>query len=263
VVNVEVGAQNVANVEAKVAACRFNGRSCTDINFHNTSVGFTTAASLPDPRPGLTYIPVHECQLDAYKNNLEDKALVGVLLKAHQYTLESANNERKIQFDGQSSYQQCSKARKRQHYDCILIFADILHPNKCFAIICDAHQDSIRSSQHCSRTQEGVGDMFIIIEPDMVEYYLGNTTSSVPIVKSPKNFIPVNNRFLDVIPHNKLITPDRDHTSYFCLHEQMIRCSQACLEYASCSGLFCDRQRLNLGPSEKCGCMYVSPEARW
>jgi hypothetical protein len=101
--------------------------------------------------------------------------------------------------------------------------------------------------------------MFIIIEPDMVEYYLGDTTS-VPIVKSPTDFIPVNNRFLDVIPHNKPIMPDKDHTSYFCLHEQMIRCSRASLEYASCSGLFCDRQRLNLGPSEKCGCMYVSPE---
>ena len=125
VVNVEVGAENVANVEAEVAACHSNGRSRTEINVHNTSVGFTTAASLPDPRPGLTYIPVHECQLDAYKSNPEDKALVGVLLKARQYT-ESASNERKIQFNGQSSYQQCSKARKRQHYDHILIFVDIL-----------------------------------------------------------------------------------------------------------------------------------------
>jgi hypothetical protein len=89
-------------------------------------VGFTTAASLPDPRTGLTKIPVHKCQLAAYKKDPEDKALVGVLLKAYQY-MESANKERKIQFNtGQSSYQKCSKACKRQHYDHILIFVDIL-----------------------------------------------------------------------------------------------------------------------------------------
>jgi hypothetical protein len=114
--------------------------------------------------------------------------------------------------------------------------------------------------ERCSRSQEGVGgDMFIIIKPDMVEYYLGDTTS-VPIVKSPKDFIPVNNRFLDVIPHNKPIMPDRDHTSYFCLHEKMIRCSQASLVYAICSGLFCDHQHFIIGPTQKCGCMYLSPK---
>jgi hypothetical protein len=38
----------------------------------------------------------------------------------------------------------------------------------------------------------------------------------------------------------------------------MIKCSRATLEEASCCGTFCDRQNLNLGPTQNCGCMYMS-----
>ncbi len=221
---------------------------------------YTTAAYLPNPRPGLTYIPVSECQLAKYKEDPEDKALVGVLLKILHHSA-SSNDERKIRFNGQSAYQARGNSRQRnvgeRHYDRMFTFADILQPHTCFTIICNTHQDSIKLMERCSRTQEGVGDMFMIIEPDMVEYYLGDTTS-VPIVESPKDFIPVNNRFVDSISTSKLIMPDTDHTTYFCLHKQKIKCSRASLEYASCSGSFCDRQRLNLGPAQKCGCMYMT-----
>jgi hypothetical protein len=90
----------------------------------------------------------------------------------------------------------------------------------------------------------------------MVEYYLGENTS-VPIVKSPKDYFPVNNRFVDSVPITKLVLPDMDHTNYFCMHKQKIKCSRATFEYASCSGSFCDRQRSDLGQNQKCGCRYM------
>lgn len=226
----------------------------------NQNGRYTTASYLPNPRPGLTYIPVAHCQLTSYKENPEDKAIVGVLLKVLHYTA-SANDDKKVRYNGQSAYQARGNSRQRnvgeRHYDRMFTFADVLEPNRCFTIICSSHQDSLNLMGRCARTQEGVGDMFIIIEPDMVEYYLGDTTS-VPIVESPKDFIPVTNRFVDSVVPSQLVMPDADHTTYFCLHKQKIKCSRASLESASCSGSFCDRQRLNLGPGQKCGCMYMT-----
>jgi hypothetical protein len=126
----------------------------------------------------------------------------------------------------------------------------------CFVIICNTHQDSTRLLQRCTRSQEGVGDMFIIIEPDMVECYLGEN-SSVPIVEFPKDFYPVTNRFVDSVPTTKLIMPEMDHTVYFCMHKEKIQCHRATLEVSTCSGSFCDRQRSDLGINQKCGCSYV------
>ena len=60
--------------------------------------------------------------------------------------------------------------------------------------------------------------MFIIIEPDMVEYYLGMDNTSIPIVKSLKDFFPVNNRFVESVQDTKLVLPEMDHTNYFCMH---------------------------------------------
>jgi hypothetical protein len=110
--------------------------------------------------------------------------------------------------------------------------------------------------EHCTRTQEGVRDMFVIIEPDMVEYYLGKNTS-VPIVESPKDYFPVNNRFVDSVLSTKLVVPEMDHTNYFCIHKEKIKCSLATFEYASGSRLFCDHQHSDLGINQKCGCSYM------
>lgn len=78
--------------------------------------------------------------------------------------------------------------------------------------ICNhTHQDTIKLLQCFPMAQEGVGDIFIIVEPDMVKYYLGDT-SSVPIIECPKKFIPINNRSTDIIPKAKLDMPDAYHT---------------------------------------------------
>jgi hypothetical protein len=51
--------------------------------------------------------------------------------------------------------------------------------------------------------------------------------------------------------------PEMDHTNYFCIHHEKIKCNRATFEYASCSGSFCDRQRSDLGLNQKCGCSYM------
>jgi hypothetical protein len=55
---------------------------------------YTTAAHIPDPRPGLTYVSVSECQLAKYKENPEDKALVEVQRKVLHYTGSSSDDNR-------------------------------------------------------------------------------------------------------------------------------------------------------------------------
>jgi hypothetical protein len=77
-------------------------------------------------------------------------------------------------------------------------------------------------------------------------------------MESPKDFIPINNQPFDIIPKVKLDMPNTDHTSYFCLHKQIITCKRSTLEEASCCGSFCDRQQVNLGLNQKCGCLYMS-----
>jgi hypothetical protein len=221
---------------------------------------YTTADHLPNPRLGLTYIPVRECQLLTYKENPENKALVGVLLRVLHYTGSGGGDDNRLRYNGQNVYQARANTRFKtvgdRKYDRMFTFADVLHPGACFVIICNTHQDSTRLLQRCTKTQEGVGDMFAIIEPDMVEAYLGENTS-VPIVEFPMDFYPVNNKFVDSVPTSKLITPEMDHTAYFCMHKEKIQCRRATLEMSTCAGSFCDRQRSDLGTNQKCGCSYV------
>jgi hypothetical protein len=226
----------------------------------NTNNNYHTSEYIPNPRTDLQYLPVKACQSVAYKENPENKAIVGVMLKVLHHSA-SESSDKMIKYNGQGAYQQRGNARQRRTgercYDRMFTFADALEPNTCFTIICETHEETVKLLQRCSKTQEGVGDIFIIIEPDMVEYYLGET-SSVPIVECPKDFIPIIDPPVQIIRRSKLEVPDADHTSYFCLHKQSIDCKHSTLEDASCSGRFCDRQQINLGMNQKCGCLYMS-----
>ena len=62
---------------------------------------------------------------------------------------------------------------------------------------------------------------------------------------------------MESVQATKLVLPEMDHTNYFCMHNQKIKCCRGTLEYASCSGSCCDHQNDKLGPNQKCRCMYI------
>jgi hypothetical protein len=64
-----------------------------------------TAACSLNPRQELKYVQLGECQLATVKEDLEDKALVGDLLKILHHTMSLDKNERTAQYTGQANYQ--------------------------------------------------------------------------------------------------------------------------------------------------------------
>lgn len=221
---------------------------------------YTTDDYLPSPRTAIQYITVKECQSQSYKINPDDKAVVGILLKVLHHTA-SDTADKTVRFNGQSTYYQRGAARQRRTgeraYDRMLTFADVNDPGVCFVIICTTHQQTKTLLQRCSKTQEGVGNVFIIVEPDPVECFLGDSTS-VPIVECPQDFYPINNRMKNIVPQVMLAMPEADHTLYFAIHDEKITCKRTTLKEAICSGIFCDRQLVNVGSTQKCGCLYMS-----
>jgi hypothetical protein len=103
------------SVEAKVTTIHVHygtvASGCTEINnldmdgttqlfahVMGTSVQYAMAEYLPNPKTGLTYIPVQECQLATCKKDPEDKALAakrersGLMDKAHTNNVATLAN---------------------------------------------------------------------------------------------------------------------------------------------------------------------------
>ena len=112
---------------------------------------YTTASHTLDLRPGLTFIPISECELVKYKENPEDKALVGVLLKVFHYTGSSSDDKKGLCFNEQGAYQargttcQCNFGKRQ--YNHIFTFADVLKLNTW--LLCHHLQ---HSSRECKAT---------------------------------------------------------------------------------------------------------------
>jgi hypothetical protein len=224
----------------------------------------TTASHITPVPEGAQLVSVKECQLANYKENPEDKAIVGILLSVrHASAVET--DSKKYTFTGSSTYQQRGNARTKstgqKGYDRIFIFGDVLTPWNCFTIICAKHIESVRLLNACSRSQEGVGNIFFAFEPDMIEYYLGST-NSIAIVTGQSNFLPLTNSLKDTVQSCPLQRPAADETNYFCIHNTKIRCQRANITQGSCAGIFCDRQQTNLSGSQSCGCLYMNTDGR-
>ena len=221
---------------------------------------YTTNDHLPNPRAGIQYIPVRECLSQSYKENPEDKAIVGILLKVLHHT-GSDTAEKTVRYNGQSGNTRQRHIAK-QPYDRMFTFGDVNDPGVCFAIICKTHQETRTLLKRCSKSQEGVGNVFVIVEPDAIEYFLGDSTS-VPIVESPQDFFPINNPMDTVVPQTMPTMPEADHMLYFALHGEKITCKRTTLKEGVCSGVFCDRQLVNVGSTHNCGCLYMSAKDRY
>jgi len=146
-------------------------------------------------------------------------------------------------------------------YDRIATFADVTDPDgSCFAMIFQNHADSFRFFQPCIKTLEGVGEMFLLEEPDPVHNYLG-TTQSVAVIDRCDRALPLLKHTVQAVPSLDLSSPPMGHTKFFCLHGvSTINITRAYIQQASCAGVFCDRQQ-ELVNNQKCGCFFTNKES--
>ena len=228
-----------------------------------------TADHLPDVKSSLRFITITDCQQPSFAANGEDTAVVGLLLSIRHVSMNTDQiNTRSVATNAISRYTPGATGNTRtklsnfasKPYDRIATFADILDPKgTCFAIIFQNHSQSFSFFQPCIKTLEGVGEIFILEEPDPVSNFLG-TTQSVPIVDRCDRALPVLPQTVSEIPHVPLSSPPAGHTKYFCEHGlNSIHISRLYFQQSSCAGTFCDRQQ-ELTTNQKCGCFFTNKQ---
>jgi hypothetical protein len=134
-------------------------------------------------------------------------------------------------------------------YDRILIFADVLTPGKCFAILTEtAYKSDLLMSY--SKHTVSIGDTFAIIEPDQVFRALHD---DLLLVNSTKPLYPVINSNLRLsVP---LMVPEAGKQRYFYLWNIAVELTKVEALKASCNGILCNRQ-MPFTQTAGCGCLY-------
>ena len=232
-------------------------------------MNLSTAEHLPDVDNSLQFVSVMDCQQASFAVNSENKAIMGMLLSIRHVSMNAdQNNTRNIATNGITRYAQGTAGNTRMKlnniasrpYDRIATFADILDPKgTCFAIIFQNHVQSFSFFQPCIKTLEGVGEIFVLVEPDPVSNYLG-TTQSVPIMDRCHKALPLLPITVKNVPNVPLSSPPVGHTRYFCEHGvSNIQISRLYIQQSSCAGTFCDRQQ-ELTSNQKCGCFFTNKQ---
>lgn len=228
-----------------------------------------TADHLPDVKTSLRFLTVTDCQQPSFAANSEDTAIVGLLLSIRHVSMTTDQiNTRNVATNAISRYTPGATANTRMKlnnfasrpYDRIVTFADVLDPKgTCFALIFQNHSQSFSFFQPCIKTLEGVGEIFILEEPDPVFNFLG-TTQSIRIVDRCDRALPVIPQSITQVPRVPLSSPPAGHTKYFCEHSlNSIRISRVYIQESSCAGTFCDRQQ-ELTTNQKCGCFFTNKQ---
>lgn len=244
---------------------RFPFHTCVftfDMQFH-------TGDHLPDVNKSLTFVNVIDCQHPSFAPNSEDTAIVGMLLSLRHVSMNSdQTNSRNVSTNAITRYMPGATGNTRtklnnfasRQYDRIATFADVLDSKgTCFAFIFQNHSQSFSFFQPCIKTLEGVGEIFILEEPDPISNYLG-TTQSIPIVDRCDRALPVLPDAVSNIPLVPLSSPPAGHTKYFCEHNLTdIQISRVYIQQSSCAGTFCDRQQ-ELTGNQRCGCFFTNKQ---
>ena len=222
----------------------------------------TTAEHVPNPREGLTMVKVAQCQSADFESRQENTALVGMLLTIRHVSMSDGGAKPTLTSGGiRHTAGQSGMNRQRlsnmqgRPYDRIATFADLQDPGACFAVVLKNPRESQHFFHHCLRSQEGVGHVFLLEEPEPSDNTLGSSTS-VPIIDGCLRVLPLANPFTDFCEGAAIRSPDMGHTKYFCSTAQTVEMSMAKFCQASCAGAFCDRQNVTDGPSQKCGCFH-------
>jgi hypothetical protein len=218
------------------------------------------------PRQDLTLIPVTRCQEASFLKNRERTAILGVFLSVRHVSMSEGVN--KVITTGAGRYGAASgNSRARlpgnttRAYDRIITFGDVSTlDGRCFAVILKTQTLSAQFFLPSIQSLEGVGEIFLLEEPEAISTSLGST-GSVPVLDNCFRTIPLAVPYSDSIPSIQLTSPPLGATKYFCQHNQNnIAMSMAAHTVASCGGQFCDRQVIFTNPLQRCGCFHFDRE---
>jgi hypothetical protein len=217
------------------------------------------------PRPNLVLIRVVTCREADFVERRENTALVGILLSILHHSASEGGANNKVLMSGPARYSAGLSGQSRTRiannfnktYDRIATYADINdQTGRCFCVILKTSQHSSSFFESTLKSQEGVGNLFLLEEPDPVSNSLG-TTGSVPVVDDCTRALPLVLSYTDSVPAVPITAPDIGETRYFCQHGIIdISMSMASIATASCSGIFCDRQSIPASQFQRCGCFH-------
>jgi hypothetical protein len=143
--------------------------------------------------------------------------------------------------------------RTKKNYDRIVLLADVgSNKGRCFAVILENNNKSLTFFRTGIKNQLGVGHLFFIKEPGLVENSLGSS-ESVLVIANYAAVLSVGNLVSTAIAQVPFQYPPAGATGYFCYHGISVTLSLASVFDDSCKGTFCDRQGDNVN-RKACGC---------
>jgi len=218
------------------------------------------------PRPNLTIIRIVDCLNNYNDGDFENTALVGLLLSVSHISnsetgrVSTTSARNFYSGAGANSRVRMTRTSDSKAYDRILFFADLNSRTngQCFAVICNFTRDSKKFFLPSLATQEGVGNIFVIEEPKLIENMLGRGTSMPILEHHPRGGIAIGGLYREIVPQISLIAPPENETLYFAQHHKPIKISMARLDTECCSGTFCDRALVQRNVTQKCACFHTS-----
>ena len=216
------------------------------------------------PRSDVTtFVSISDCEKNNFHEIRANSALIAFLLQIRHSS--SANDDKKALVTTGSRYAPGMSNSTRQklgggnkNYDRLVLFADTQEKGRCFAMIFKNATTSSQFFHRSIRCHEGVGKVFFLDQPTPVTSTLGST-SSVPIVDSVWDSVPICNAIKTLVPEVTIKAPEMGCTRYFCSHNVTnIQFYNATFVDSICQGYFCDRQMSRdnyINPNIiRCGC---------
>lgn len=219
----------------------------------------TTGSHVRDPWPFRT-VSIGDCEDESFQGvRREGTRLFGMMVA---YKHSSTNDTTGVISRGPShlpgsgpNNRRRLDAMRQKPFDRIATFADGSGGGKCFVVFTSSRAESAAFYKHCLARSEGVGDVFVFEEPNLVVKWLGDQRS-VAVLSSPLPMLPVTNPVREVMPVVPIKAPLAGETRYFSYHGLEIQVANVRLDDGGCAGRMCDRGR-SLSGSEGCGCFYA------
>ena len=214
------------------------------------------------PDTNLNHIKVVDCTEDNFEGpQRTNKYVLGFLLSIRH---TSQTESRLMTTSMASRYSSAAGARARLNnsvgsrgYDRIMTYADPKDNGRCYVQIAKNAAKSQEIFKHCIASQEGVGNLFLMEEPQKVKNTLGSS-KTVFIIDDCLECYPISGEIKDHVPAVPLSTPPAGETRWFAMHgDDKVSLTNATFQKASCTGKFCDRQA-EVPHGQKCGCFFLS-----
>jgi len=208
-------------------------------------------------------INVSRCQQNDFEGDQrENSAIVALMLSVR--AMKTTTNKLYVQNSGtRFTPGQGANTRARlpnnitsREYNRLVTFGDVSSGRmaRCFTVILKTPKDAKDLFKHSFVGQEGVGNLFLLQEPEPITRSLGSSTS-VPIIDGVLDLFPLNMPIRTSIPQVQIAKPGQGETRYFSHHGANIHMSNVRVVGPLCGGAFCDQQ-VELPADQNCGCFH-------